>query len=50
VATLPGCLRAARYSVLDDLEGDTSYRYLALYEFESAAAPRAAGSDCSFRT
>ena len=42
VAKLPGCLRAARYRVLDELEGDTSYRYLALYEFETEEALRAA--------
>jgi uncharacterized protein (TIGR02118 family) len=42
VARLPGCVRAARYRVVEGLDGDASYRYLALYEFESEAALRAA--------
>ncbi len=42
VARLPGCVRATRYRVIDELEGDTSYRYLALYEFESLEALKAA--------
>src|SRR5262245_35830129 len=42
VARLPGCLRGSRYRVLDGIEGDVSYRYLMLYEFESEQALREA--------
>lgn len=49
VARLPGCVRAARYRVLDDLPGDTSFRYLALYEFESEDALRRAVGSASFQ-
>ncbi|MDQ3703377.1 MAG: antibiotic biosynthesis monooxygenase [Chloroflexota bacterium] len=42
VSRLPGCIRGTRYRVVDGLAGDTGYRYLALYEFESEAALRAA--------
>jgi len=48
VARLPGCVRGSRYRVLDGLEGDTSYRYLALYEFDSEEALRAAVGSPSF--
>ena len=49
VAKLPGCIQAARYRILDDLEGDSSYRYLALYEFESEEALRAAAGSAYFQ-
>jgi uncharacterized protein (TIGR02118 family) len=49
VARLPGCVRATRYRVLDGLPGDTSYRYLALYEFESEAALRQAVESVYFQ-
>jgi uncharacterized protein (TIGR02118 family) len=49
VMRLPGCLRGARYRVLDGLAGDTSYRYLALYEFESEEALRAAATSDYFQ-
>jgi uncharacterized protein (TIGR02118 family) len=49
VSRLPGCVRAARYRVLDDLPGDTSYRYLALYEFESEATLRAGVESAYFQ-
>ncbi|MBA3331424.1 MAG: antibiotic biosynthesis monooxygenase [Actinobacteria bacterium] len=39
VHLLPGCLGAASYRVVD---GDGSHQYMALYAFESDAAPRAA--------
>jgi uncharacterized protein (TIGR02118 family) len=49
VARLPGCVRAARYRVMDDLAGDTTYRYLALYEFESEEALQTAVQSAAFQ-
>jgi uncharacterized protein (TIGR02118 family) len=45
-ASLPGCVGAARYQVL---EGDGSHQYLAVYAFASEAALRAALSGERFR-
>lgn len=49
VARLPGCIQAARYRVLDELAGDVSYRYLALYEFDSEESLRAAADSPAFQ-
>jgi antibiotic biosynthesis monooxygenase (ABM) superfamily enzyme len=49
VAKLPGCIGGTRYRVLDGLEGDTSFTYLALYEFDSEESIRSAANSEYFQ-